>query len=128
MKNELKTVHSRLKELRISNGYSVKEVASAIGCDVDSIYKYEKDTKPYMERMKEIAKFYNVSVNYLLNGESQDNPISEIPEWGKQLMEQINKMMTRQEEIQTLVNKILPKFSGSQKTDNVFQMYVDRVA
>jgi transcriptional regulator with XRE-family HTH domain len=65
----------RLKTLRKENGWTLKEVASKLGLSGHSTYsnwEYGR-TEPDIEMLKTIAELYNVTVEYLLSGEKQNN-------------------------------------------------------
>ena len=58
----------RIKYLREYNGYSQREIAEAIGIKRSSYNQFEQqyDLIP-LKRLNQIANFYNVSIDYLLN-------------------------------------------------------------
>ena len=45
--------------------------STQIGIAISSLTNYEKDRIPHMEQLKKIAKFYNVSYDYLLNDDCE---------------------------------------------------------
>lgn len=56
-----------LKELRLSNGLTQKELASKLGIGQSTIVGYEKnDREPTVSNLALYAKYFNVSVDYLL--------------------------------------------------------------
>ena len=66
----------RLKNLRIQNGYTQKEMAENLGTSQPSYQNWEKGTrKPSRITLQKIANFFNVSTDFLL-GET-DIPDSE---------------------------------------------------
>ncbi|MBK5077663.1 helix-turn-helix transcriptional regulator [Lactococcus lactis] len=57
----------RLKNLRLENGYTQKELAQILGIAYQGIQKYEKGvTKPRLARLEELAILFDVSISYLL--------------------------------------------------------------
>lgn len=64
----------RLKELREKNGYLQKFVADKIGVRSNTLSGYENGTrKPDPEIIRDLAKLYNVSTDYLLGHETEQN-------------------------------------------------------
>lgn len=57
----------KLKELRIANGYTQKEIADKLGINSVTYLHYEKSQRqPPLELLADIAALYDVSVDYLL--------------------------------------------------------------
>lgn len=66
---------ARLKELRESRGLSQEELATALEIPRSSITNYESEENvrlPRHERLKKMAEFFSVSVDYLLGGAKDD--------------------------------------------------------
>ena len=58
---------SRLKVLRVSNGYSQTQIAQSLGTVQVVVSKYECGIRePDLKMLVKIADFYNVSLDYLL--------------------------------------------------------------
>ena len=58
---------SRLKVLRVSNGYSQTQIAQSLGTVQGVVSKYECGIRePDLKMLVKIAYFYNVSLDYLL--------------------------------------------------------------
>lgn len=56
----------RLKELRLSNKLSARELAEKIDVTFVAIYKWEKGERlPNLENLVALAKYFNVSTDYL---------------------------------------------------------------
>ncbi|MGM7683754.1 helix-turn-helix domain-containing protein [Cytobacillus sp. Hm23] len=71
----MKVLGERIKSLRLSQGYSQKEVAHAIGVSNVQLSRYESgDRKPDAETIKHLADFFEVSTDYLLG--RADTPAS----------------------------------------------------
>lgn len=65
----------RLQELRKSQGYSQKELSALFHVSQNTISQWENGTrKPSYESAQDVAKFFHVTVDYLL-GDS-DTPLS----------------------------------------------------
>ena len=57
----------RLKELREEKGYTQKQLAEKLGINSVTYLHYEKEQRePPLPLLADIAKFYGVSVDYLL--------------------------------------------------------------
>lgn len=64
----------RLKELREKNGYLQKYVADKIGVRSNTLSGYENGTRnPDPDIIRELADLYNVSTDYLLGHETEEN-------------------------------------------------------
>lgn len=73
---------NKLKNLRENKGLLQKELADKIGISLSSISMYERgERQPDNDTLKKISKFFNVTVDYLLDNKL-DNPID------KELLEQ----------------------------------------
>lgn len=61
--------HERLRQLREDKGVSQAEVAQAIGVAKSTMAKYDRgERQPNFAILLKIAKYFNVTVDYLLNG------------------------------------------------------------
>ena len=57
----------RLKELREEKGFTQKQLAQTLGINSVTYLHYEKEQRePPLTLLADIAKFYGVSVDYLL--------------------------------------------------------------
>lgn len=57
----------RLRELRVQNGYTQRQLAETLGIRQQSYVRYEYGTsEPSLENLKKLCEFYNVSSDYLL--------------------------------------------------------------
>ena len=65
------TLNEKLKLLRKEKNLSQQVASTQIGIAISSLTNYEKDRIPHMEQLKKIAKFYNVSYDYLLNDDCE---------------------------------------------------------
>lgn len=63
-------LYNNLRRLRNYKGLTQEELALELQVTLQTIYKWEKGKSvPDMENMKNIANFYNVSIDYLINKE-----------------------------------------------------------
>src|SRR4051794_12498373 len=72
----------RLKELREKTGLSQDELAAKLEIPRSSIAHYESgdnDRLPRHDRLKKIAEFFNVGLDYLLGTETDTEIIEKIP-------------------------------------------------
>ena len=85
---------NRLKELRIKKGVYQKDVAQFLGVDRTTYVKYENgDSEPSNEILKLLSKYFNVSIDYILDNSSK----SEIS-FGSRLKElRISKNLTQED-------------------------------
>ncbi len=60
----------KLKDLRKEKGVSSEEVANAIGVKSSTYRRYEIDTNPKKETYLALAKYFGVTVDYLMGVES----------------------------------------------------------
>lgn len=82
-----------LKELRTERGLLQKDIATFLGIDRTTYVKYEKgDNEPSNEILIKLAKFFSVSVDYLL-GISNVKSATTVP-------------APKESEIETLFNKL----------------------
>lgn len=66
----MKLFAERLRELRKEKGLSMRKMANRYGLTDSAYCRYEKGTaQPRLEVIVDLAKFYNVSVGYLLGTE-----------------------------------------------------------
>lgn len=60
------TLSNRLRKLREEAGLNQKDIATIFGTDQSYYAKYEKGIRPItFERVIILAKFYNVSIDYI---------------------------------------------------------------
>lgn len=68
----------KIKYLRLKNNKTQKEVANAIGINKSNYCNYENGKWRFtIEQVNKIAKFYNVSVSYLVDEENKEITITE---------------------------------------------------
>lgn len=72
----------RLKELRVKKGYTQEYVAGKFNVTRQTISKWENNkTRPDIETLKEICKFYSIDINYLVNDSNVKNKESNLLLW-----------------------------------------------
>ena len=74
-------VGSRIKELRKSHAWTMKELAGRLGVRHTHLAKYEAGMHaPPLEKLAQLADLFGVSVDYLVTGRQPDNrPIASLP-------------------------------------------------
>lgn len=67
----------QLQNLRKSRNLTQEEISDIIGVKLSTYQKYERDViSPPYDTLIKIAKFYNVSTDYLLGVQEQSNPLA----------------------------------------------------
>jgi transcriptional regulator with XRE-family HTH domain len=94
----MSTLGERLKIARDRKGYSQTEVYRRTNINNKTLSKYEKnDTKPDIETITALADFYEVSIVWLMTGEtSTSSSIKDETDIAKR-MEQIRKDLTSED-------------------------------
>lgn len=60
-------LHERLKQERLSKGYTQKQVATALGVTYNAISQYESGVRePSIDLLIKLCKFFDVSADYLI--------------------------------------------------------------
>ena len=68
---------NRFREVRESLKMSQKEVALTLGVSAPTVSEWEKGKKnPNTSNLKELARLYGVSIDYLLGNSSKEEPVS----------------------------------------------------
>lgn len=66
---ECTSLGERLKSAREQRGLLGTEVADILGCDVRTLYRWERDEfEPSIGTLARLSKLYGVTPNYLVNG------------------------------------------------------------
>lgn len=66
--------YERIKNLRIDNDKSQREIADYLGTEQSYYAKYENGKRPLpIDRLKKLCEYYNVSADYIL-GLSENMP------------------------------------------------------
>lgn len=67
----------QLQNLRKSRNLTQEEISDIIGVKLSTYQKYERDViSPPYDTLIKIAKYYNVSTDYLLGLQEQPNPLA----------------------------------------------------
>ena len=67
----------QLQKLRKSKNLTQEEISDIIGVKLSTYQKYERDViSPPYDTLIKIAKYYNVSTDYLLGLQEQPNPLA----------------------------------------------------
>jgi transcriptional regulator with XRE-family HTH domain len=100
----------KLKDLREEHGYMQKDVSQMLGIAPNTLSGYERGLrKPDSNTLLSIAKFYNVTVDYLLNDNIFDETFEEEFKWDE-LCEQIRSLnKTEQRKIYKIVSILIGK-------------------
>lgn len=70
------TLKERIKELANSRGISLPVLENELGFGNSTIVKWDKSI-PNAEKLNAVAKYFNVSMDYLLNGDNnRDTPLT----------------------------------------------------
>jgi transcriptional regulator with XRE-family HTH domain len=73
------TLGDRLRTAREKKGYSQTEVFKRTKINNKTLSRYEKDgSRPDYETIKMLAEIYDANVGYLVTGETNERPMSEI--------------------------------------------------
>ena len=66
----------RIKEIRIENGFTQKEVAQYLNMEQTHYSRYETGkVKVNVELVKKLALFYNISADYILELTDEKRPL-----------------------------------------------------
>lgn len=105
MKIESVNIGKKLKRIREELRYTQIVAANKIGINNKTLSDYERNiSKPDIDTLNAICKFYNVSIDYLLDRDDRDTPLglkeSEVMEIIKDdpnLIETFKKLMDRED-------------------------------
>lgn len=64
-------IYERIKEVSAEKGYSINKLEKELGLPRSSISKYNRNV-PSMDKIKLIADFLGVSIDYLMNGKESE--------------------------------------------------------
>lgn len=68
------TLGQKLKKLRSEKGFTQKDLADQLHVTFQTVSKWESDTnEPDITTLKELAKFFGCSIDYLLSEEEEEN-------------------------------------------------------
>ena len=100
----------RLRRLRTNRKLVQDQVGEALGVGGESVSRYELDlTWPPVEKVFKLAKFFDVSINYLLLGDEVDIAAAEMID--KELLEQFLKIRDLPVEDKEALKRVLKSFT-----------------
>lgn len=86
----------RFREERKKKGLTQQELAELFHTDKSSISKYENDhSMPELPILQEYAKFFGVSIDYLLGNTEERNPADEIINKNKEKEIEVKELLSR---------------------------------
>lgn len=101
----MKTMSEILKELRNEKGVSQKEVAKNLNTTDVTIGRYENgDREPKGEMLYALAKYYDVSVDYILGYSDKKKPLTDLSDKHKKAIELADQLTD--EEFDNIINLI----------------------
>ena len=59
-------LYARIKQLCDERGISIKRLETMLGFGASSIQKWKDSTSPSIDKVKSVATFFNVSIDYLI--------------------------------------------------------------
>lgn len=97
----------KLRELRKKKGISQQDLANDLNISRESISKYENgEQEASYDTLRRLSKYFNVSIDYLLNNNVNDCNISEIKSSLRNLnRSELISLMEKQIDLLTLVEK-----------------------
>jgi transcriptional regulator with XRE-family HTH domain len=109
-----KLVGTRLRALRKQRHWTQKELAAKVDVSFSVLNKYEGGwTSPSLDKLVELAKIFETSVDYLLTGQEPDNR----PLQNRQLLERFRVLETLDVEDQdAVINLVDAVIARSQMT------------
>ena len=107
------TIKERIRFLSKSNGISLPVLEETLGFGAGTISKWDKST-PSADKLNAVAKYFNVSMDYLLNGIDEDG-LSEKD--NKDIEKRLEKTLSDLENIQDAL-----MFSGEPLDDETREL------
>jgi transcriptional regulator with XRE-family HTH domain len=68
--------YKRFNELVRRSGKSMNQIERELGYSRNALHNYKEGSMPSGKRLIELANHFNVSPNYLIEGNSQSHPVS----------------------------------------------------
>lgn len=103
-----------LRNMRLMRGYSIKEVASKIGCAPNTIANYEKGSiSPNVDMLKELCNFYKISPNQVFGWEHCPELEDFINE-KKAIMETLNDLNKQKADIEKKIRSCVKQLNQRQ--------------
>lgn len=108
----MKKMNEILKELRIEKGVSQKEVAKSLNTTDVTIGRYENgDREPKGEMLYSLAKYYDVSVDYILGYSDKRKPLTDLSDKQKKAIKLAEQLTD--EEFNNIINLIKSMKKGT---------------
>lgn len=83
------TFGEKLKKLRLSKGYTQKDLADKLNVTFQTISKWENNTnEPDFTTLKEISKIFSCSIEYLFSDDEEENKVQTIVKADSEKIEQ----------------------------------------
>lgn len=99
----------RIQELRKVAGLTQQELAKKIELSHPQIVRYEtKDVQPPADVLKRIADVYGVSIDYLVNGDTNEKAIQALKD--AELIKQFQKIEQLPEDEKNTIVKVISAF------------------
>lgn len=103
-----------LRNMRLMRGYSIKEVASNVGCAPNTIANYEKGTiSPNVDMLQELCNFYKISPNQVFGWEHCPELEDFINE-KKAIMEKLNNLHKQKADIDRQIRSLAKQLNQRQ--------------
>jgi len=110
----------RLKELRKKRSLSQNELADAIGVHFTQVSRYERgETKPNAEAMTKLAQALDTTVDYLMNGTSND--IVNNAGLDKEIISRFKQLKELDKEDRKTVLSLMDAFIAKTKIQHILQ-------
>jgi len=105
---------SRIVELRKRKGFSQSSLAKQVGISYAQIGRYEtKGAQPPAEVLKKIADALDTTVDYLINGATDEKAVSALKD--AELLQQFRAVEQMDEEDKGTVKKLIDAFITKKK-------------
>lgn len=104
----------RVIELRKKKGFSQSELAKQVGISYAQVGRYEtKGAQPQAEVLKKIANALDTTVDYLINGDTDEKAVSTLKD--AELLQQFRAVEQMDEEDKVTVKKLIDAFITKRK-------------
>ena len=104
----------RVVELRKKKGFSQSDLAKQVGISYAQIGRYEtKGAQPPAEVLKKIADALDTTVDYLINGDTDEKALSTLKD--AELLQQFRAVEQMDEEDKVTVKKLIDAFITKRK-------------
>lgn len=106
-------ISARLKFLRRSRGLTQKQFADALGLTQQAVSQWERDdAEPRLAALKDIANFYNVTTDFLLDNKKHETVFTKAE---LNLIEKYRQLTDNDKSVvDTILDKFQQAFAGRQ--------------